>query len=104
MSELNTYYKNSITSSVINKGAIDVEAHILPKTTTQWTDQVKGKVWKNENGFIIENGSYVAYGKSVREFYVYRNQGAFDRGVYFDSAPNLITAKIKAENFKREKE
>lgn len=104
MRELNKYHKNSITSSLMNKNVINVNAHVLPKTTTQCTEQVKGKIWKNENGFIIENGSYVAYGNHVREFYIYRNQEAFDRGVYFDSAPNLINAKIKAELFKRVKE
>tara|TARA_R110000851_G_scaffold2989_1_gene12105 strand:- start:407 stop:724 length:318 start_codon:yes stop_codon:yes gene_type:complete len=103
MTKLASYENNSIISSVTSLKAVHVNADISNKELkTKWK-KLNSKLWSNEKGFLVENASYVAYGKSVREFYIYRNQECYSRGLFFNSHVNLRGAQLAAEAFKAER-
>lgn len=93
-----TILSNGVANSVINTKRVNVSASDIKKPKTSWVCKVKGKVWVNENGLIIENNSYVTNDLPVRQFFIFNNQLDYDAGKLSAEAKNLGTAKIIAES------
>lgn len=95
-----TLLTNGITNSVTNSKSIHVSASNLPEPTSKWSVKVKGKVWVNDSGLIIENNSYITHDLPVRQFFIFKNQDDYDNGRLSATEKNLGTAKITAEKLK----
>ncbi|QGJ84306.1 hypothetical protein [Pseudoalteromonas phage XCL1123] len=89
---------NGVASSVMSTKCVNVSVSDVNKPKTSWVCKVKGKVWVNESGLIIENNSYVTNDLPIRQFFIFSNQLDYDVGKLSAEAKNLGTAKIIAES------
>lgn len=92
-----TLLTNGVSNSVLNSKSVHVNASSLPEPKSNWSVKVKGKVWVNDSGLIIENNSYITNDLPVRQFFIFKNQDDYDHGRLSACEKNLGTAKITAE-------